>query len=233
MLASLSYFYVPSVILANVALSVALVMLNKHLVLKYQFDFMSLLTALHFLASLMACIVMVLVGCIRYKPVKSYLCIFRIALGSLLSTVFMNYCLATSSIGFYQISKLACIPLTILLESVFGRRQQQLTCSLVFSLVLVVLGMVMVVRQEVVYSQIGLVWAAAGVVTTSAAQIFFAPLKRELDLDSLQLLFHTSPWLAFGSFLSVPIFGSVQELLDYSLDADVMLAVGLTCLIAV
>ncbi|RYG66082.1 hypothetical protein EON64_10555 [archaeon] len=233
MLLPLSSCYVPFVIAANVLLSASLVMLNKHLVLKYQFDFMSLLTALHFLASLMACIVMVLFGCIRFKPVKSYMCIFRIALGSLLSTVFMNYCLASSSIGFYQISKLACIPLTILLESLCGRRQQQLTCSLLFSLALVVVGMVMIVRQEVVYSQLGLLWATAGVLTTSAAQIFFAPLKRELDLDSLQLLFHTAPWLAFGSFLAVPLFGPLQDVLEYSLDADVMLAVGLTCLVAV
>lgn len=70
-------------ITANVILSVILVMLNKQLVVRYQFSFMSLLTGMHFLASLVACIVLVLVGFIRFKPVKNYFSIFRIALVSL------------------------------------------------------------------------------------------------------------------------------------------------------
>jgi hypothetical protein len=67
------------VIPCNVLLSVCLVLLNKQLVVRYQFDFMGLLTGMHFLASLMATILLVLVGFIKFKPVKSYLSIFRIA----------------------------------------------------------------------------------------------------------------------------------------------------------
>lgn len=145
----------------------------------------------------------------------------------------MNNCLANSSIGFYQISKLGCIPITLLLETLLGRSRQQLTGNLLFSLLLITIGMILVVRQEIVYSEVGLMWAVAGIITTSAAQIYFAPLKKELELDSLQLLFHTAPWLTFGSFAMIPLFENVDEILNYGLDVELLTAVGMSCLAAV
>jgi solute carrier family 35 protein E3 len=145
----------------------------------------------------------------------------------------MNNCLATSSVGFYQVSKLGCIPVTLLLEAMLGLNRQTITLNLTASLVILVAGMILVVEQEVEYSEVGLLWAAAGVITISAAQIFFAPLQKELDLDPLQLLFHTSPWLTFGSFVLIPVLSNTEQLLDYALDVEVMQAVLITCATAV
>ncbi len=150
----------------------------------------------------------------------------------MLSIIFMNYNLAHSSIGFYQISKLFCIPVTLLIESMFNLRQQSLTCSLVVSLVLIVAGMCLVAEREVLVNSTGVTWAVLGVVATSSAQIFFGPLKKDLGLDSIQLLFHTSPWLSFGSFASIPLFERTHELLQYS-DQGVLLAIAVSCLLAV
>ncbi len=150
----------------------------------------------------------------------------------MLSIIFMNYSLAYSSIGFYQISKLFCIPVTLFIETLFGMRQQTLSVGLVFSLLLIIVGMCLVAEQEILLNTTGFIWAMLGVVATSTAQIFFGPLKKDLGLDSIQLLFHTSPWLAFGSFMSIPLFENTRSLADYS-NGAVLPSIALSCIVAV
>eukprot|EP01039_Chlorochromonas_danica_P004390 gene4390-4811_t len=220
------------VITSNVLLSVSLVMANKVLVERLDFPFMSVLTGLHYLSCMLLCLVLLPMGCMRYKLVKNYFFIFRIALGALLSTLSMNYCLAHSSIGFYQVSKLGCIPVTLLIESILGCRKQRLTSRLIAGLVLVTVGMMLVIQQEISYSPLGLLWGIAGIASTSTAQIFFGPLKKELDLDALQLLFHSSPWLSFGSFISTIIIPHPKQLWDFPLNGNVVGAIALTCALA-
>ena len=69
------------------------------------------------------------------------------------------------------------------------------------------------ISEEVKYNSIGLFWAVVGTLTTSFTQVFFSSLKKDLGLDSMQLLFHTSPWLAFCSFLSIPVFEKAEQLI--------------------
>lgn len=145
----------------------------------------------------------------------------------------MNYCLATSSIGFYQISKLGTIPMTLILEIILGLSRQKLSGSLICSLLFVIIGMSMVVQQEIKFNSIGLLWAFVGIVTTSAAQVFFGPLKKELGLDSLQLLFHTTPWLTFGSFFITPIFDDMDSLYKFHVSGSLQLLLLGSSLVAV
>ena len=149
-----------------------------------------------------------------------------------MSIVFMNYCLSQSTVGFYQVAKLFCIPLTLLFESIFGMRQEELTWQLLLSLLIIIVGMTLVIREEISTNWHGFVWGVCGVVTTALSQVFFAPLKKGLGLDSFQLLFHTSPWLTFGTFLVVPCFEDVNRLIEYELTGSVMLNLFLTCLVA-
>lgn len=145
----------------------------------------------------------------------------------------MNYCLSQSTVGFYQVAKLFCIPLTIFFESMFGLRQENLTWRLQLSLAVTVLGMMLVIKEEISTNMAGIVWGFLGVATTSLSQIFFGPLKKGLGLDAFQLLFHTSPWLTFGSFLMIPSFEKVDALIAYDLSSAVVLNLLLTCIVAV
>ena len=144
----------------------------------------------------------------------------------------MNRCLAHSSVGFYQVSKLGCIPVTILLEKVFKLSRQSLTLSLSLSLVLVVAGLAMTVQEEIVADSEGVLWAVLGIAVTSGAQVFFAPLQRELGLDSLQLLFHTSPWLLCGAAMSTTLFENVPDLLQFRFSSPVVMGIALSCALA-
>jgi solute carrier family 35 protein E3 len=145
----------------------------------------------------------------------------------------MNYCLSQSTVGFYQVAKLFCIPLTLFFETIFGLRQEALTVRLMASLAVIVLGMMMVIREEISTNFTGFVWGVCGIVTTALSQVFFGPLKKGLGLDAFQLLFHTSPWLTFGSFCMVPFFEKTDKLIEYDLTGAVVFDVLLTCLVAV
>jgi hypothetical protein len=90
----------------------------------------------------------------------------------------MNYGLAYSSVGFYQISKLFCIPTAIFLERIFNIRQQPLSLATISSLLLITVGMILVIEQELSTNLIGLLWTAAGIISTASAQVFFGPLKK-------------------------------------------------------
>lgn len=144
----------------------------------------------------------------------------------------MNYCLAHSSVGFYQISKIACIPFTLIIESIFGLRQQSLSAGLLWSLFVIIVGMLLVIREEVTFDSTGLIWGLFGIITTSAAQVFFAPLQRELQLNSLQLLFHTSPWLSFGSMFIIPLFENTPAFYSYIFPTNIFYWLALSCFLA-
>jgi len=219
--------------ISNVVSSVALVLANKRAVIKDGFDFMIVLTGLHFYASFLCCFCALLWGTLQYKMVKSYISLLRIAALSLMSIVFMNLNLKYNSVGFYQISKLCCIPVSLLLETLFGLRKQKLTKELLSSLGFILVGMYLVIDAQITYdNQKGLLYMALGVLCTSIAQIWFAPLQRELGLNSMQLLFHTSPWMAFSAFLITPLCEDTPRLLEYKLTGPIVADLSLSCLMA-
>jgi hypothetical protein len=113
---------------------------------------MSVLSGIHFYFSFITCLILIGLGMIHYKPVNNYLHLLRIALGSLGSVIFMNYNLATNSIGFYQTSKLSCIPITLMIETILNKRQQNLSFKMVFSLFLILLGMGLVAVNEISFN---------------------------------------------------------------------------------
>lgn len=129
----------------------------------------------------------------------------------------MNKCLVHSSVGFYQVSKLFCVPISLLFEVLFGFKNQTMSYRLLGSIAILLYGMYLVISEEIQYNSTGLFWAVVGTLTTSFTQVFFSTLKKDLGLDSMQLLFHTSPWLAFCSFLSIPVLEKAEQLIEFKL----------------
>ena len=220
-------------IVGNVCSAVGLVIINKRVAVIDGFKYMSVLGCLHFYSTFVACYIFLGLGLISYKPVSNYGSIFKIALGNLASVAFMNWSLVYNSVGFYQISKLACIPMTLLLETMLGCRQQLITPTLIFSLFLISCGMYLISVKEVSFTTEGLFFAALAVISTSLSQIFFGPLQRGLQLDSLQLLFHTSPWITCGSFISALFTENMENLMKMKLNSIVIIDIMFSCFMAV
>jgi solute carrier family 35 protein E3 len=202
-----TFFGASMVVMSNIGSAVVLILVNKRVVTLHKFRFMSVLSGIHFYFSFITCLILMGFGMIHYKPVNNYLHLLRIALGSLGSIIFMNYNLATNSIGFYQTSKLSCIPITLMIETILNKRQQNLSLKMVFSLFLILLGMGLVAVNEISFNIEGTIWAICAVIFSSCAQIFFGPLQRELNLNALQMLFWLSPIMTLGKlYISVCTF---------------------------
>jgi hypothetical protein len=63
-------------------------------------------------------------------------------------------------------------------------------------------------------------------------QIFFAPLQKELGLNALQMLFHLSPLMTFGSILAIPLLEDVKALVRYDVTYDLAVDVLVSCVMA-
>ena len=60
--------------------------------------------------------------------------------------------------------------------------------TVISSIVFISLGVALMAEGEIAYNFTGLVYMGLGVICTSVAQVWFAPLQKELNLNSLQLL---------------------------------------------
>jgi solute carrier family 35 protein E3 len=218
---------------ANIVSSVTLILANKWIVLRENFAHMTILSCLHFYFSFFVCGILLMLGVFQYKPVNNFSHLLRISLGSLASIIFMNLNLAHNSVGFYQLSKLAAIPCTLVVESILNVRHQELTFPMATSLLLISVGLGIFIVNDIDFNIVGSIWAILAVVSTSLAQVWFSPLQRELQLNSIQLLVHTTPILTLGSFCMIPLFEERKDVMELKLTYSLFQSVLFSCVCAV
>ena len=156
-------------IVGNVVSVVGVVIVNKWVQQKHGFDFMVFLSFMHFGVTTVGMRALLHAGLFRYKE-ASFSGVYKIALGSLGSVGFMNLNLAHNTVGMYQLSKLACIPVTLLLQqTVMGGERAPLAVKL--TLVPLMLGMGIATVYDVNVNFVGTVFATVAVLCTVVAQI--------------------------------------------------------------
>lgn len=220
-------------IAGNIFSAVFLILVNKRISVVDNFKFALVLSCFHFYISFAFCCILLFLGVFKYKPISKLENVLRISIGSLSSTLLMNLNLFNNSVGFYQMSKLSSIPCTLLIETLLRKRQQRLNFSMLSSLLLIVFGVGLFGVSDVEVNFIGTIWAILAVLATSASQVLFGPLQKELELDPLQLLFHTTPILTIGSLCMAPFFENMVELYDIQLNFSLARDVIASCLLAV
>lgn len=124
-------------VIGNILSVVGVVICNKYITEVDGFNFMIFLSFLHFVFTAIGCRVMLMCNVFSWSP-ATFSSVLPLAIGSLLSVAFMNLNLATNSVGFYQVitlhnfllylsllhtfilqlSKLACIPVTLWIQYV-------------------------------------------------------------------------------------------------------------------
>uniref|UniRef100_A0A7S3UUW0 Sugar phosphate transporter domain-containing protein n=1 Tax=Heterosigma akashiwo TaxID=2829 RepID=A0A7S3UUW0_HETAK len=216
-------------VVGNILSVVGVVMLNKYLVQNDSFNFMIFISFCHFVFTTIGSRVLLKLGAFQYKE-ASIGNVLPVALGSLGSVAFMNLNLSYNSVGFYQISKLACIPVTIVLQAAFYN--QHVPVGVLLTLIPILVGMSIATVYDVQLNFLGSVYAACGVICTVGAQIFTNTYQKSLGCNALQLLYHTSPLIAAGMLLLLPLFDSVAELRSATLTAGGAGRLLLSCVFA-
>jgi len=193
-------------ILGNILSSVGIVLLNKYLWVAHNYQFAVTLSFFHFVFTSLATRIMLHLGVFQYKA-SNFRAVLPLCIGSLGSVAFMNLNLAYNSVGFYQISKLACIPVTLVLEYfMYGQEQSP---QIKLSLFTILAGVGIATVTDVELNALGSVYAVVAVLFTTLAQIFAFSHQKELGLDAMQLLYHTSPIIAVGMCLLIPFFDQI------------------------
>jgi solute carrier family 35 protein E3 len=98
----------------------------------------------------------------------------------------MNFSLQANSVGFYQITKLVCIPVMVFIETFFYGKSFSNHVKL--SLLTVIIGVAIVTVTDVKLNFLGVIYGILAVACTSMSQIALGDNQRAHSLTSLQML---------------------------------------------
>lgn len=177
----------------NVLSVVGIVLTNKYITEVDGYDFMIFLSFLHFAFTAVWMYVFLYFDLFKFAPVSIHGAL-PVAVGSLLSVSLMNLNLSHNSVGFYQLSKLACIPCTLGLQRVMHNTSTSKWVKA--SLVPITAGVGYATVYDIDVNTVGIIFALCAVVATAMSQIFTNTYQKSLDCNAMQLLYHTSPVIA-------------------------------------
>ncbi|KAJ1418823.1 triose-phosphate transporter family-domain-containing protein [Ochromonadaceae sp. CCMP2298] len=216
-------------VVTNILSVVGIVITNKYITEVDGFHFMVFLSFLHFAFTTLGTRVMLWMGLFTYQPAPLS-GILPVAAGSLLSVAFMNLNLSYNSVGFYQISKLACIPFTLIVQYVAYKLTVPRTVQL--TLIPITFGVGYATVYDLSINPVGLAFATCAVVATALAQIFTNTYQKSLGCDALQLLYHTSPLITLGMLVMCAFFDDLHAFAHYSYQPDCVFRISLSCFFA-
>ncbi|KAL7228483.1 hypothetical protein ACSBR2_007242 [Camellia fascicularis] len=135
----------------------------------------------------------------------------------------LNLSLCFNSVGFYQMTKLAIIPCTVLLETLFFSKKFNRRIQLSLSILLLGVGIATVTDLQL--NIMGSILSLLAVVTTCVAQIMTNTIQKKFKVSSTQLLYQSCPYQATTLFFAGPFL--------YRLLTNQNVFIVLSCLIAV
>ncbi|KAF9597695.1 hypothetical protein IFM89_021173 [Coptis chinensis] len=234
----------------SVVSSVSIVICNKALITTLGFHFATTLTSWHLLVTFCSLHGALKMKLFEHKPFDARAVMgFGILNG--ISIGLLNLSLGFNSVGFYQMTKLAIIPCTVLLETLFFRKQFR---TIQFSLSILLLGVGIATVTDLQLNVLGSVLSLLAVLTTCVAQIlqfllFVLLLKiltssfqmtntiqKRFKVSSTQLLYQSCPYQAMTLFIIGPFLDLLltnQNVLFFKYTPQVLVFIVLSCLISV
>eukprot|EP00009_Paramoeba_aestuarina_P011369 CAMPEP_0201540552 /NCGR_PEP_ID=MMETSP0161_2-20130828/71004_1 /ASSEMBLY_ACC=CAM_ASM_000251 /TAXON_ID=180227 /ORGANISM="Neoparamoeba aestuarina, Strain SoJaBio B1-5/56/2" /LENGTH=294 /DNA_ID=CAMNT_0047948029 /DNA_START=542 /DNA_END=1426 /DNA_ORIENTATION=- len=172
----------------NVVSTVCIALVLKQLFLLNPTIPITGLVVFHILCACLMANVLWFFGWFRLPPFGDvnwkYLLTYSVFQGLAIATANAN--LEHNSIGFYQISKMAVIPVTILAETLLGWRKIP-NAAVLMSLVVLLVGVGLVTGDDVQITTDGTFWALFSVFSITSVQLLVSQQK-ENNLSPFQLL---------------------------------------------
>ncbi|XP_006432008.2 UDP-xylose transporter 3 [Citrus clementina] len=185
----------------SVISSVSIVICNKALISSLGFTFATTLTSWHLLVTFCSLHVALWMKLFEHKPFDPRAVMgFGVLNG--ISIGLLNLSLGFNSVGFYQMTKLAIIPCTILLETLFFRKKFSRNIQL--SLVILLVGVGIATVTDLQLNVLGSVLSLLAVLTTCVAQIMTNTIQKKFKVSSTQLLYQSCPYQALTLFIIGP-----------------------------
>ncbi|XP_068634664.1 UDP-xylose transporter 3-like [Aristolochia californica] len=217
----------------SVVSSVSIVICNKALISTLGFTFATTLTSWHLLVTFCSLHLALWMKLFEHKPFDARAVMgFGILNG--ISIGLLNLSLGFNSVGFYQMTKLAIIPCTVLLETLFFRKKFSQTIQ--FSLAILLVGVGIATVTDLQLNVLGSVLSLLAVVTTCIAQIMTNTIQKRFKVSSTQLLYQSCPYQALTLFISGPFLDGLltnQNVFAFKYTPQVLVFIVLSCLISV
>jgi len=214
---------------ANLVSSCAVVLVNKWLVAQHRFDHIIFLTALQMSFTAAGVRVMLKAGVFAPKACARQE-VVRVAGASLVAMAFMNLNLKQNSVGFFQMTKLACIPCMLMAQYLSGDGFPD--AATLATIVPLVGGLYVAEVHDHTVTPLGWLYASIAVVATVLAQRANASAQHRLRIDSNQLLCHTSPLIALGLFAASPLCDDVAHLAALDWTPNLVSDIAWSCALA-
>ncbi|XAR71869.1 hypothetical protein NMG60_11018312 [Bertholletia excelsa] len=217
----------------SVVSSVSIVICNKALISTLGFNFATTLTSWHLLVTFFSLHAALWMKFFEHKPLDRRAVVgFGILNG--ISIGLLNLSLGFNSVGFYQMTKLAIIPCTVLLETLFfGKRFSK---RIQLSLAILLLGVGIATITDLQLNILGSILSLLAVVTTCVAQIMTNTIQKKFKISSTQLLYQSCPYQAMTLFIAGPFLDkllSKQNVFAFNYTPQVLVFIVLSCLISV
>lgn len=217
----------------SVVSSVSIVICNKALISSLGFTFATTLTSWHLLVTFCSLHVALWMKLFEHKPFDARLVMgFGVLNG--ISIGLLNLSLGFNSVGFYQMTKLAIIPCTVLLETLFFKKK--FSRSIQLSLVILLLGVGIATVTDLQLNMLGSILSLLAVVTTCIAQIMTNTIQKKFKVSSTQLLYQSCPYQALTLFIIGPFLDGLltnQNVFAFKYTPQVLIFIVLSCLISV
>ncbi|XP_054796634.1 UDP-xylose transporter 3 [Prosopis cineraria] len=217
----------------SVVSSVSIVICNKALISTLGFTFATTLTSWHLLVTFCSLHMALWIKLFEHKPFDARAVMgFGILNG--ISIGLLNLSLGFNSVGFYQMTKLAIIPCTVLLETLFFRKV--FSRSIQFSLIILLLGVGIATVTDLQLNLLGSILSLLAIVTTCIAQIMTNTIQKKFKVSSTQLLYQSCPYQAMTLFITGPFLDWLltnQNVFAFNYTPQVLFFIVLSCLISV
>jgi solute carrier family 35 protein E3 len=243
----------------SVVSSVSIVICNKALMSSLGFNFATTLTSWHLLVTFCSLHVALCMKLFEHKPFDARTVMgFGVLNG--ISIGLLNLSLGFNSVGFYQMTKLAIIPCTVILETLFFRKKFRFVCNmscalcslkvyiLIFllallcsrniklSLSVLLVGVGVATVTDLQLNTVGSVLSLLAIITTCIAQIMTNTIQKKFKVSSTQLLYQSCPYQALTLFVIGPFldgFLTNQNVFAFDYTTQVLFFIVLSCLISV
>ncbi|KAG2260717.1 hypothetical protein Bca52824_080011 [Brassica carinata] len=197
----------------SVVSSVSIVICNKALISTLGFTFATTLTSWHLLVTFCSLHVALWMKMFEHKPFDPRAVMgFGILNG--ISIGLLNLSLGFNSVGFYQMTKLAIIPCTVLLETLFFRKK--FSRKIQFSLTILLLGVGIATVTDLQLNMLGSVLSLLAVITTCVAQIMTNTIQKKFKVSSTQLLYQSCPYQAITLFFFIVLSCMISVSVNFS-----------------
>ncbi|XP_020080479.1 uncharacterized membrane protein At1g06890-like isoform X1 [Ananas comosus] len=217
----------------SVASSVAIVICNKALMSSLGFPFATTLTSWHLMVTFCTLHVAQHLHLFEPKPLDGQtVVLFGLLNGT--SIGLLNLSLGFNSVGFYQMTKLAIIPFTVLLETLFLKKT--FSQNIKYSLLVLLFGVGIASVTDLKLNLLGSVLSLLAIATTCVGQILTNTIQKRLKVSSTQLLYQSAPYQAAILFATGPFVDQLltkRNVFAYSYSPVVLGFIVLSCLIAV